>query len=63
MQRVSLCGAVPTGELVTGIVVGLMGEGLSNGSFQVEQHCWAGLPPQDPLPPGGGGEGGDTRDK
>ena len=29
-----------------GIVVALLGRELRNGSFEVEDHCFAGLPPQ-----------------
>ncbi len=32
---------------MTGVVVGVYGRELKNGSFEVEEHCFAEMPEQD----------------
>lgn len=49
--RVSLCGdALPVGECVTGVVAAVRGRVTPNGDFECSGICFAGMPPQPPLP-------------
>ena len=47
VQRVTLCGNISHSDFVTGIVVGLYGRELENGSFEVEDYCFAEMPEQE----------------
>jgi len=49
MQRVMLTGNISSKELVTGIIVGLLGQELHNGCFEVEDVCFAELPEQEEI--------------
>ena len=49
--RVALCGdALPVGECVTGVVAAVCGRVTPAGDFECSAICFAGLPPQAPLP-------------
>ena len=49
--RLQLCGdALPVGECTTGVVAAVRGRVQPNGDFEVSDVCFAGLPPQAPLP-------------
>lgn len=49
--RLALCGdKLPVGECVTGVVAAVRGHVLPNGDFEALDLCYAGLPPQAPLP-------------
>ncbi|KAI8144516.1 DNA polymerase alpha/epsilon subunit B-domain-containing protein [Fennellomyces sp. T-0311] len=49
--RVQLVGAILEKEVwVTGMVVGLLGKETSDGSFEIQEVCYAGMPPQAPFP-------------
>ncbi len=49
--RLALCGdKLPVGECVTGVVAAVRGYVLPNGDFQALDLCYAGMPPQAPLP-------------
>lgn len=50
-QRISLVGDIPTEALVTGIIAAVKGCQLSDGSFQVVDYCFAGIPPLPLTPP------------
>lgn len=47
MQRAALCGNIPSDDLVTGIVAAVLGKELRNGTFEVEDYCFAGVPEQE----------------
>ena len=42
VQRVTLTGNTPSRDLVTGVVMALLGRDLHNGCFNVEDYCFAG---------------------
>ena len=42
VQRVTLTGNIPSRELVTGVVVALLGRDLHDGSFDVQEYCFTG---------------------
>ena len=42
VQRITLTGNLPSRDLVTGVVVALLGRDLHNGCFNVEGYCFAG---------------------
>ena len=42
VQRITLTGNLPSRDLVTGVVVALLGRDLHNGCFNVEEYCFAG---------------------
>ncbi|KAG2219561.1 hypothetical protein INT45_013220 [Circinella minor] len=49
--RIQLIGAVLEKEFwVTGTVVGLLGKESSTGAFEVQEVCYPGVAPQQPLP-------------
>ena len=50
-QRISLVGSIPIKELVTGLVAAVKGRQLNDGGFEVEEYCFAGIPPLPPIPP------------
>lgn len=58
MQRVVLSWACPehcpTEDLVTGVVVGLLGRESKKGEFQVQDICYPEVPPQEAWPERGG---------
>lgn len=43
----------PEDDLVTGVVVGLRGQKLGKGEFQVRDICYPELPPPEACPRGG----------
>eukprot|EP00049_Salpingoeca_infusionum_P006353 m.105579 g.105579 ORF g.105579 m.105579 type:complete len:454 (+) comp13281_c0_seq3:73-1434(+) len=55
--RIELGGAVPTGRLVTGVVVALLGHEADSGEFIVQDTCYADLPVPKPLPKAGKPQG------
>ena len=50
-QRITLVGNIPTEALVTGIIVAVKGSQLPDGSFEVADYCFAGVPPLPATPP------------
>ena len=50
-QRVSLVGSIPVEALVTGVIAAVKGRQLPDGCFQVEDYCFAGIPPLPLNPP------------
>lgn len=49
VQRVTLCGNVSASDYVTGIVLGLYGREMSDGSFDVEDVCFPEMPEQEEI--------------
>lgn len=47
--RVRLIGTIRVDELVTGVVVALLGVGTEDGDFQVEEYTFSGFAPQTSL--------------
>ena len=49
--RVALSGeGLPPGSCVTGVLAAVRGSVQANGEFDVQEVCFAGVPPQSPLP-------------
>ena len=42
--RAKLAGNIDVGNLVTGVVIAVLGKEDANGDFIVEEHCFAGIP-------------------
>nr|XP_034364179.1 DNA polymerase delta subunit 2 isoform X2 [Arvicanthis niloticus] len=51
LQRIKLKGTIDVSKLVTGTVLAVFGSVKDDGKFQVEDHCFADLAPQKPVPP------------
>lgn len=51
LQRIKLKGTIDVSKLVTGTVLAVFGSVKDDGKFQVEDHCFADLAPQNPVPP------------
>ncbi|MEJ1274412.1 polymerase (DNA directed) delta 2 regulatory subunit [Cricetulus griseus] len=51
LQRIKLKGTIDVSKLVTGTVLAVFGSVRDDGRFQVEDHCFADLAPQKPVPP------------
>eukprot|EP00123_Amoebidium_parasiticum_P000612 comp11460_c0_seq1/m.5893 comp11460_c0_seq1/g.5893 ORF comp11460_c0_seq1/g.5893 comp11460_c0_seq1/m.5893 type:complete len:485 (-) comp11460_c0_seq1:167-1621(-) len=49
-SRVKLTGNIPLQDIVTGVVIGVLGREVAGGDFLVLDYCFAGLAPQPPLP-------------
>ena len=49
VQRVILCGDVCASDYVTGIVMGLYGREMTDGSFKVEDVCYPEMPEQEAI--------------
>ncbi|XP_074144581.1 DNA polymerase delta subunit 2 [Sminthopsis crassicaudata] len=49
LQRIRLEGTIDVSRLVTGIVLAVLGSVQDDGKFLVEDHCFADLPPQNPM--------------
>jgi DNA polymerase delta subunit 2 len=48
-QRFPLSGNIPSSQLVTGVIVALLGKELKEGLFEVEDYTFAGLAPQEEM--------------
>ncbi|KAM6178043.1 DNA polymerase delta subunit 2 [Rhynchocyon petersi] len=49
LQRIKLEGAIDVAKLVTGTILAVFGCGRDDGKFLVRDHCFADLPPQEPM--------------
>ncbi|XP_058152685.1 DNA polymerase delta subunit 2 isoform X2 [Dasypus novemcinctus] len=50
LQRIRLEGTIDVSKLVTGTVLAVVGSVKDDGKFVVEDHCFADLAPQKPVP-------------